>query len=185
MTQYYITAEDSMLLIIDIQQRLFTAIEDGEAENVTRNSIILTKTAHELHMPVLITEQYKKGLGETIQPIAEAAGCVKVMEKLHFDCCKDQAIKEQINSYEKNTVIICGIESHVCVLQTALNLLSQNKNVVIVSNAVASRNRHDRDTAIDTLRSAGAVIYPAESIVFMLLEVAGTPQFKALAPLVR
>jgi len=185
MTNYYISPKDSMLLVIDIQEKLLKAMKDDEKEKIIRNSIILSKTAKELTMPIIASEQYKKGLGETIASVSDAIGDAPILEKMHFDCCKDDSINSSLSSLNKNTVVICGIESHVCVLQTALNLMNQGKNVVIAYDAVASRRKADWQTAMDTLREAGAVIYPTESIVFMLLEVAGTPQFKAIAPLIK
>jgi len=183
MKDFIINSNDSLLLMIDIQEKLFQAMEIDSQNLLKKNSVILFRTAAEFNIPLIITEQYRKGLGETIPELKDAAGECQNLEKIHFDCMKNDEIKNAVHNTGKRTVIITGIESHICVLQTALNLLSEKFKVVIASDAVASRRKHDYKSALSILSQAGALIYPTETIAFMLLEKAGTPEFKKLSPL--
>jgi nicotinamidase-related amidase len=114
--------------------------------------------------------------------LAEKIDDTEFLEKLHFDCMKEENLNKALSGLEKNTIIIAGMETHVCVFQTALTLLKDGKNVIIASDAVCSRRKHDWDTALRSLSAAGALIYPTETISFMILEKAGTDEFKKLAP---
>ncbi len=183
MRDYTINSNDTLLLMIDIQDRLFNAMNNDSQVMLKKNSAILINTAAEFSIPVIITEQYRKGLGETITELKDLADGSLNLEKIHFDCMKNEEIKKAIIETVKKTVILTGIESHICVFQTALSLLSSGYKVVIASDAVASRRKHDYKTALKTLSEAGALVYPTETIAFMLLEKAGTPEFKKLSPL--
>lgn len=183
MNRFAITREDTLLLMIDIQERLFAAMQQNIQEMLKKNSAILLKTAGELNIPVIVTEQYRKGLGTTIPDLSSLCCRAPNLEKLFFNCMKDDAIMQEVANSGKKTVIITGIESHICVFQTALTLLEMNYNVIIASDGVASRRKHDWKTAMTALSESGAVVYPTETIAFMLIEKAGTPEFKALSPL--
>lgn len=183
MRDFTINSKDALLLMIDIQERLFNAMNDDSQVMLKKNSAILINTAAEFSIPLIITEQYRKGLGETIAVLKDLAGESLNLEKIHFDCMKNEEIKNAIMKTGKKTVIITGIESHICVFQSALSLLSSGLKVVIASDAVASRRKHDYRTALKSLAEAGALIYPTETIAFMILEKAGTPEFKKLSPL--
>ena len=183
MREYTINRSETLFLMIDIQDRLFNAMNDDSQNMLKKNSSILINTAAEFSIPLIITEQYRKGLGETIAELKDKAGESLNLEKIHFDCMKDEEIKQAILKTDKNTVIITGIESHICVFQTALSLLASGFKVIIASDAVASRRKQDYKTSLKVLSEAGALIYPTETIAFMLLEKAGTPEFKKLSPL--
>ena len=183
MKDFTIKRDDSLLLMVDIQDRLFQAMENDSQNQLKKNGSILVNTAAEFNIPLIITEQYRKGLGETIPELISIAGESLNLEKIHFDCMKNEEIKNAIIKTERKTIIVTGIESHICVLQTALTLLSTGFRVVIASDAVASRRKHDYKSALRILSDAGALIYPTETIAFMLLEKAGTPEFKKLSPL--
>lgn len=185
MSRFEIRREDTLLLMIDMQERLFIAMQEKIQEMLKKNSAILLKTAGEMKIPVIVTEQYRKGLGTTIPELSSLCGGSPNLEKLFFNCIKDDAIKQEITKSGKKSVIITGIESHICVFQTALTLLDMNYNVVIASDGVASRRKHDWKTAMKALSKAGALVLPTETIAFMLIEKAGTPEFKALSPLFR
>lgn len=185
MSRFEIRREDTLLLMIDMQERLFIAMQEKIQEILKKNSAILLKTAGEMKIPVIVTEQYRKGLGTTIPELSSLCGGSPNLEKLFFNCIKDDAIKQEITKSGKKSVIITGIESHICVFQTALTLLDMNYNVVIASDGVASRRKHDWKTAMKALSKAGALVLPTETIAFMLIEKAGTPEFKALSPLFR
>jgi len=183
MTDFSINNKDALLLIIDIQDKLFKAMDDDTQKSMKKNTGILIKTASEFHIPMIISEQYRKGLGETIPELKELAAGALNLEKLYFDCMKDEDLKKAVHKTDKKTVIITGIESHICVLQTALSLLGEGKRVIIASDGVGSRRTEDKDAALQILSSARALIYPTETIAFMILEKAGTPEFKKLSPL--
>lgn len=181
--KYILDRSNTALLVVDIQERLLAAMEKADQEMVIKNSIILTEIASEMKVPVLVSEQYRKGLGVTVLPLAEKLAGVETLEKLHFDCMRDEVIGKKLTSLQKETIIITGIEAHVCVLQSALSIMKQGMNAVVAGDAVASRRQRDRDMALKALTDAGAVVYPAETIAFLLLEKAGTPEFKKLSPL--
>jgi nicotinamidase-related amidase len=181
--KFFLKREDSALLVIDIQERLATAMEQTVMEQVVRNAGILIETARLFRMPVVASAQYRKGLGEIVIPLREKLEGVDVLEKLHFDCTKDEALEKRLGGLKKKTFVIAGIEAHVCVLQTCMSLLSMGYNCVVASDGVTSRRMHDWKYSLTALASAGAVVYPTETISFMLLEKAGTDEFKKLAPL--
>ncbi len=181
--KFMIKREDSALLVVDMQERLFAAMKEKVQKNLLKNTGILIETANLYNLPVIVSEQYRKGLGPTMEELAEKIKDTDFLEKLHFDCMKEETLSDTLTSTGKNTIIIAGIEAHVCVFQTALTLLKKRKNVIIASDAVGSRRKHDWVTALSALSAAGAVIYPTETISFMILEKAGTPEFKQLAPL--
>ncbi|HNX23317.1 MAG TPA: hydrolase [Spirochaetota bacterium] len=183
MKDFTINSSDSLLLIIDIQDRLFNAMESGVQSVLKKNGTILINTAREFNIPLIFTEQYRKGLGETIPELKDLAGDSLNLEKLHFDCMKDDEIKKAVLKAGKKTVIITGIESHICVLQTALSLISSGIKVIVAADGVASRKKEDWKSALSILSEAGALVYPTETIAFMIIEKAGTPEFKKLSPL--
>lgn len=183
MKDYSINSSDSLLMIIDIQERLFQAMENTAQDSLKKNCAILINTSKEFNIPIIITEQYRKGLGETIPEIKGPAGDALNLEKLYFNCMKDEEIKKAVVKTGKQTVIITGIESHICVFQTALSLIASGVKVIIASDGVASRRKQDYKSALKVLSEAGALIYPTETIAFMILEKAGTPEFKKLSPL--
>ena len=183
MNKFIIKPDDTALLVIDLQERLYGAMEKELRPALIKNNAILIRTAGTYGMSVVVSEQYPKGLGPTIPEIAELLNDVPKMDKLYFSCFRDDYIRNAIKKTGKPNVIVTGIETHVCVLQTVLDLLDAGYNPVVASDAVLSRNASDRLAAIQAMRDAGAVIYPTETISFMLLEKAGTPQFKEISPL--
>lgn len=185
MDWFSINRDDTFLLLIDMQEKLFRVMEPKVQEMLNKNCRILLKTAEEFKLPVIVTEQYRKGLGETIPELAGSCEGAPNLEKLFFDCMKDDEIRKTVTSTGKKTAILAGIESHICVFQTALSLLESDYKVLIANDAVGSRRKGDWRAAMDALAAAGALIYPAETIAFMIIEKAGTPGFKALSPLFR
>jgi nicotinamidase-related amidase len=180
---FILKRNDTALIVIDIQEKLAAAMKEEVVEMVVRNSGILIETAKLFGMPIVVSEQYRKGLGCTVPALQEKIAGVGISEKLHFDCTKDETLARSIAAAGRKTFIICGIEAHVCVLQTALSLLGQGYRAVIASDAVSSRRKHDWEYSLRALARAGALVYPTETISFMLLEKAGTPEFKKLSPL--
>lgn len=173
------------LIVVDIQERLYNSMEYDIRRNVVKNTGILIEAAKTYTIPILLTEQYRKGLGSTIPDIKDMIQDVEAMDKICFNCMQNQQIHEKISGLGKNSVILAGIETHICILFTALSLLEMGYNVFIASDAVCSRRSHEWKMAITALDRAGAVIYPTESIVFMIMKEAGTEEFKRLSPLFR
>ncbi|MBN2160745.1 MAG: isochorismatase family protein [Spirochaetes bacterium] len=180
--RFILKPNDAALIVIDIQEKLLAAMKEDIAVSVVRNAGILIETAKVFGIPVIVSEQYRKGLGPTISPLREKL-TDEILEKLHFDCTKDDVLGKTIAATGKKTFVLAGIETHVCVFQTALSLLGKGYAVVVASDAVASRRKHDWKQSLGALARAGAAVYPTETISFIVMEKAGTEEFKKLAPL--
>jgi nicotinamidase-related amidase len=178
-------AGKASLLIVDVQERLLPAMHDGAG--VVAQCQLLLKAAETLKVPVTISEQYPKGLGRTHAALAGAAGAV-TLEKLAFSCWRDAALKAHlINLYEQGRpqLIIAGIEAHVCVLQTAVDLAQAGFAVYAVGNALSSRLPASCALALQRMSMNQVQIVNTEMVVFELLGQAGTPAFKALSALIK
>ena len=178
-----ILADNSVGLIIDIQQRLYPFIDGNE--QLTKNTSILIEGLKAVGLKILVTEQYTKGLGFTIEPLKNLLSEISVVEKMAFSCCDEPAFYEKLSLVGIRNVIIAGIESHVCVLQTAIDLLSSGYIPVIVEDCVGSRNPNDKKVAIERMRKEGAIITTYESVLFELLRYSGTDAFKRISKLVK
>ena len=176
-------AHHCMALCIDIQERLFPHIHDHDA--LADRCSRLIRGLQVLNVPITVTEQYVKGLGPTIASVREALGENEPLEKMTFSCCGVQAIEATVLGSRRHQVIIFGIETHVCVQQTVLDLLEQGQTVVVVEDCVSSRSANDKRVAIDRMRQQGAIITTMESLLFELLRVAGTDTFKAISAIVK
>jgi len=170
-------------LVIDIQEKLFPFIAGNET--LAKNSGILIQGLQVLQIPVLVTEQYTKGLGPTIQSLQQHLQGIGVMEKMAFSCCDDQVFMNKLGELKKKFIVITGIESHVCVMQTAIDLLEHEFIPVVAEDCVSSRNLNDKAMAINRMRRSGAIITTYESILFELLRYSGTDEFKAISRLVK
>ncbi|MCX6248541.1 MAG: hydrolase [Bacteroidetes bacterium] len=178
-----ILKDRSAALIIDIQERLYPFI--FENENLTKNVTRLIEGLKIIGIPIFITEQYVKGLGPTIEPVATLLGSHPRIEKMSFSCCDEPRLMEGIAVTGKENIIIAGIESHVCVLQTVVDLHRNGYHPVVVEDCVSSRNENDKRTAIQRMRQEGAIITTTESILFELLRYSGTEQFRGISRLVK
>jgi len=170
-------------LFIDIQDRLFPHMQ--EREQLEQNLIILSAGLKILEIPFLITEQYTRGLGFTILPLKMALGEYTAIEKTAFSCCDEPQFLNSLNASGRKNVILCGIETHVCVLQTALDLLQLGYQPVVIEDCVSSRKLSDKNTAIGRMQQEGAIISSLESILFELTRNSGTETFKAISKLVK
>ncbi|MBI5674337.1 MAG: hydrolase [Nitrospirae bacterium] len=179
MDKFILDKDNSVLVIVDIQEKL--AVVMKQKEKVVNNCLHLIEAAKLLNIPVIVTEQYPKGLGHTINEIKEALPSYEPLEKVTFDCCKGNGFLENVASLKRNQVILTGMETHVCVLQTCLSLLKEKYLVHLVSDAICSRKKDDYLTGMELMRDAGAVITCAETVLFQLLEKAGTPEFKTIS----
>ncbi|MBP7678902.1 MAG: hydrolase [Bacteroidales bacterium] len=178
-----ILREQSAGLVIDIQEKLFPFISGNDA--LTSSSVILVKGLHALKIPIITTVQYTKGLGPTIRPLRELLPDEETIEKLSFSCCDDPVFMKKLESIQKRFIIISGIESHVCVLQTVTDLLEKGYVPVVAEDCVSSRKLNDKNMAIARMRRQGAIITTYESVLFELLRYSGTEEFKAISRLVK
>ncbi|MBN1374543.1 MAG: isochorismatase family protein [Dehalococcoidia bacterium] len=184
MDRYKITAQNSVFVLIDLQTNLASAMKKEVLENTERNTAAMIEACQKLDVPVLATEQYRKGLGLTLERIRHKLGdCYKPFEKIEFSCYANKEFLDSFIKLNRKYVMIAGIESHVCVLQTALDFLNNGYFVHIISDAVCSRYKSDWRNAMNYLSNAGAVISTTEIVVFQLLQTAGTLDFKAVSPL--
>jgi nicotinamidase-related amidase len=170
-------------LIIDIQERLYPFIFENEI--LTKNVSKLIEGLKIIGIPILVTEQYVKGLGPTIEPVVNVLGTHPRIEKMSFSCCDESQVMEGIAISGKENIIIAGIESHVCILQTVVDLIQNGYHPVVVEDCVSSRNENDKRMAIERMRQEGAIITTVESILFELLRYSGTEQFKGISKLVK
>ncbi len=183
MDKFFLDAEDALLLIVDVQERLAAVM--SERQRVIDNSLHLIELSKLLNIPVIVTEQYPKGLGPTVAEIRQALPSYDPVEKITFSCCKFPGFMEELNRAGKKKVILLGMETHVCVLQTCIGLLREGYIVHAVGDAVCSRTEGDFRAGIEFMRDAGAVITGTETALFQLLEKAGTPEFKAMSKRIR
>jgi nicotinamidase-related amidase len=171
------------LVVVDIQDRLLPAI--FEKERVLQNTLRLVQGAGILHVPVLATEQYRKGLGPTVPEVASAIPGFAPLEKLAFSACGAAGFIPALRQKKVSQAILCGIEAHVCVSQTCLDLVDQGLRVFVAADAVSSRTSENYLFGLDRMRAAGAVIVCTEMVLFELLEQAGTAEFKQILALVK
>jgi len=175
------SAGDTGLLVIDVQEKLMPLIPS--AAEVIRNIAFLIDAARVLEMPVQATEQYPKGLGATVPELAQRVP--QRPDKVAFSCCAIPSVVDNFRRAARPKLLLAGIETHVCVQQTALDLLALNFRVYIPADGVASRYAIDHGRALRRLENAGAIITTCESAVFEWIGAAGTPQFKEISRLVQ
>ncbi|MFH2008331.1 MAG: hydrolase [bacterium] len=174
------------LLVIDIQTRLCTAMHPDRLQLLRRNAVTLIRAARVLGLPILVTEQYPKGMGPTLPDLREALPEGQpIQEKLHFSCCGDDGFTAALEETGRDQILVTGMETHVCVFQTARDLARAGRAVYVPQDAVISRTAENHDIGLRLLERAGATRTSTEAALFDLLQVAGTPEFKAIAPLIR
>lgn len=183
MVKFILNKDNSVLVIVDVQDKL--AVVMNQKEKITGNCLHIIEAAKLLGIPIILTEQYPKGLGQTISEIKEALPEYNPLEKVTFDCCRGEGFLQKISSLRKTHIILTGMETHVCVLQTCLGLMGKGYFVHLVSDAVCSRKKDDYKTGRKMMRDAGAVVTCTETVLFQLLEKAGTPEFKAISKRIR
>lgn len=174
--------ENAVGLVIDIQERLFPLIYENEI--IAKNTAILVQGLKSLAIPIIFTQQYTKGLGPSIQQVREMMDADPI-EKISFSCCDESNFSARLSGLNKKFVIISGIETHVCVLQTVIDLINLGYVPVVIEDCVSSRRLNDKNVAIGRMRGEGAVISTYESILFELLRYSGTPEFKEISRLVK
>lgn len=174
--------DQCVLLVVDIQAKLLPPI--FENDRLVRNAQLLIRLARILNMPVLASTQYAKGLGSTVPEIASLLPHTEPVDKLEFSCFGNDSFCSQWKhlSTNRNTVLLCGMESHICVTQTALGALEEGYLVHVASDAVSSRTQWNWQVGLERMRAAGAVISSTEMIMYELLRRSGTAAFKELLP---
>ncbi len=180
-----VAADQAMVLVIDVQAKLLPLIEDHQ--EVSAGVQRLLHGAAIFETPVLATEQYPSGIGSTVGPVAKllAELDATVLAKSTFSCCGDEQVRQALRTVDRPQVLVCGIEAHVCVQQTVLDLLSLDYQVFVCADAVGSRRGLDLDLGLARMQQAGAVVTTVESVLFELCEACDSPRFKRLLELVK
>jgi nicotinamidase-related amidase len=178
-----LTRAHTALAVVDVQERLLPAIH--EKERVVQNTLRLIGGAGVLQVPVFATEQYRKGLGPTVPEVAAAIPGFAPIEKLAFSACGAPEFVAALKEKKVSDVVLCGIEAHVCVTQTCLDLLDAGFRVFAAADAISSRTPENCQLGLERMRTAGAAIVSTEMVLFELLEQAGTPAFKQILALVK
>ena len=182
MDKFTLKREDTVLFVIDIQERLVPVMK--YKDQVINNNNILLAAAKEMNFPVIATEQYPKGLGRTVPELLDSIGEENIYAKSSFTAYTDE-VKEALKSLGKKKVLITGMETHVCVFQTVRDLINSGYEVYLVKDGVASRTKDNYLNGLDLIKSLGAVITNTETVVFDLLKVSGTPEFKLLSMMIK
>jgi nicotinamidase-related amidase len=175
-------AEQCALIVVDIQAKLLPPIFNKD--ELVKNSQLLVRLANILEIPTIVTTQYVKGLGPTLPEIASLLAEIQPIDKMQFSCfgCSDFRAALKSVPGNRNTLLLCGMETHICVMQTVLGALNDGYLVHVASDAVGSRVRWNWEVGIDRMRAAGAVISTTEMMIYELLRSSGTPQFKRMLP---
>ena len=179
MDKYFLSQQEVALVIIDIQDKLAAVMR--YKEQVVTQCLHLIELAKLYRIPILLTEQYPKGLGPTVSEIKEALPTYAPFEKTAFNCCLETGFLEKVRSLGRKTLLMTGIEAHVCVWQTSLGLMKQGYAVQVVRDAVCSRTKANFRSGLELMRDAGAVITTTETVLFQILERAGTEAFKVIS----
>lgn len=181
---YKANVELSQLVIVDVQSKLAAVMAENEMQAVLKNCGILLQAAHLLNVTTIITEQYPQGLGHTVPELAALSQHLHAVDKVSFSCVAEPKFSRQLTR-DHEQVALAGMEAHICVLQTALDLIALGKQVFVVEDAIISRNPANKANAIARMRSAGCIITNTESLVFEWLGLAQGDAFKAISKLVR
>jgi len=180
-----LTSSDTLLLVIDIQQRLFDAVHPKVQKVINTYAPALIQGTRLLEVPVVVTEQYPKGLGPTVPAVARVIEGITPFEKLSFSVMQDEQIKAAIEASGRRQIIVCGIETHVCVYQSVMDLLKDGYDVHVPRECVASRAKNNWEVGLGLMEQAGASITSIETVLFSLLGHAKHPAFKSVQALIK
>lgn len=178
-----IVSENCVGIVIDLQEKLVPHMV--ESESIIKRNSILIQGLQILEVPIMVTEQYTRGLGYTINPIKSLIPAANPIEKISFSCCDEPLFNEHFKWFERSFVLISGIEAHVCVLQTVEDFISQDIQPVVIEDCISSRKESDKRIAVSRMERSGAIISSSESILFELCRFAGNERFKAISALVK
>lgn len=177
--------DNSCLIIIDVQAKLSSAIPEKVISRLRINTDILLSAANQLNIPIIATAQYPKGLGPIEEFITnQLNGSSKCFDKTRFSCLGADQLPEHLNQINKKQIILTGIEAHICVLQSALDFITEGYDVFVVTDAIASRKSTSYETALLRLNQAGCSLLNTESVLFEWLRDASHPEFKSLSKLI-
>lgn len=182
--KFFVNSENVLLVIVDFQEKLAKAMKESILENTLKNTRSLINLCKLYSIPIIMTEQYPKGLGTTLKEINELIDSEKI-EKIHFSCVGEERFIEKLKEKNRNKIILIGMETHVCVLQTALDLLLRGYQILVPKDAVCSRRKDDWKTGLELIKDAGGVITCTETLIFQILKKAGTPEFKKMLEFVK
>ena len=182
--KFWLEGEKVVLVVIDVQEKLAPAMNANLYAQLLEHTNLLIEGFKAFNLPIIATEQYSEGLGHTVPELDRAAEQYRI-EKMAFSCCGEESFLAALKATGAKQVVIVGMETHVCVYQTVLDLLDRGYIVHLVRDAVSSRFQSDYENAISTAARAGAVITTTETALFQLVKGAGTAGFKAISKLVR
>jgi len=178
-----IKLEECLALVVDYQERLMPSIMNYEDLLIASKKLLAGLEL--LGVPMLVSRQYPEKLGDTVPAIREVTASARIMDKTQFSCCQDQAMFEAIKSYQRSTIILCGVETHVCMMQTGIDLLAAGFKVVCVADCLSSRRAVDKKYGLKRLAGEGAVLATYESLLFELMVGKSCPVFKDISALVK
>jgi nicotinamidase-related amidase len=178
-----VPVEQSAVLVIDIQEKLLPHMQQQQL--LIENCQKLIKGLIALDVPLILTEQYPKGLGVTVEPLISLLPEYKPLEKISFSCCGSESFNSALAELKRNYVIIAGIEAHVCVLQTVIDLIGRDYQPVVIEDCISSRKLNDKVIAVQRMSHEGAIVSTCESILFELCRQAGTAKFKSIAKILK
>jgi nicotinamidase-related amidase len=176
---------DALLMVIDVQERLFPAMDDTSKKRIVDAITLMGELAETFSMPVLVTEQYPKGLGSTIEQVTSVLPKYDLLDKTTFDCMKNDAMKDYIAASGKKTILVTGMETHICVYQTVTSLVEEGYNVIPVTDGLSSRKDIHWQWALSSFEKMGALHMPAETLAFIMLGNSGTPEFKRVSNILK
>ncbi len=183
----FLNREDAILVVVDVQERLVPAIHAELYRPSLKNIRIIIEAAAALGVPIVVTEQYPKGLGPTVQELRETLSgkSHRLLEKVTFSCARNEEFLGAVAAAGRRQVVIVGMETHVCVYQTSVDLARAGYSVFVLDDAVSSRFLHNYRSGLQALRDAGCTVFSTETAVFQLLKEAATPEFRKVAPFVK
>lgn len=182
---YLAEAKHSQLVVIDVQERLVASMPEKPRQQTLHNIALLTQVANTLKIPITHTEQYPKGLGPTEEIVRSHLADTEAIEKTCFSCFAAEGFITAVSLAQRQQIILCGMESHVCVLQSAIELQHAGYQVFVVEDGICARHKRHHKNALARLRQAGVIVTNAESVIFEWLRDATHPDFKSLLCLLR
>jgi len=178
-----LTLERSILVVVDMQER-FRELIHGVDQVIDRSSTLI-KFCQQLDVPILVTEHYSRALGVTVTELRNLFKPLKPLEKIHFSCASDEGFKKALADTGRDQIILCGIEAHVCIYQTAADLLRDGKQVAVAVDAVSSCSTANRQIGLDRMSEMGVQSMGVQMLMFELLHKAGTSDFKTVSDLLK
>lgn len=182
--RFFIESDHTLLVIVDFQEKLAKAMKDEVLDNTLKNILKLINLAKIYSLPIILTEQYPKGLGNTLKEIKTLVN-EEPIEKLYFSCLQEEKFIQKISQLMRKKIILTGMETHVCVWQTALDFLIRDYRVFVPKDGVCSRRKEDWKTGLELIRQVGGVVSCTETLIFQILRKAGTTEFKKMLEFIK